>query len=256
MLRGEAVQWGVAGSRTNASVNLILLFEHDFVDSARTRATLDARRTRHVRKVLRAAVGDVLTVGLADGAIGEGRVVVLERDRVELEVTLLREPPEPLDVVLVLAVPRPPVLRRTLAAATSIGVKRIELIAAERVEKSFWSSHATDPEAIREQLVLGLEQGRDTRWPHVGLHRRFGEFVEDVLPGLLEGRIGRLAHPGGALAANENWAGPGLVAVGPEGGWVPRELEVFERCGLRPVGLGERALRVETAVSVLLGRHL
>ena len=165
-------------------------------------------------------------------------------------------PPAPLDVALVLALPRPPVLRRSLAAAASFGVKRIELVVSARVEKSFLQSHALDDEAIREQLVLGCEQARDTMLPVVRLHRRFGAFAEDVLPGLAAGRSGVVADVSGERAGANTWLTPALLAVGPEGGWVPDELERFARAGLRAVALGERALRVETALAVLLGRFL
>lgn len=215
---------------------------------------LDGRRLRHLRKVLRAAPGDRLAVGLAGGEIGQGEVLAIDRRSAELEVRLVAAPPPPLDVILVLALPRPPVLRRTLIAAASLGVKRIEIVAAERVEKSFWQSHAVDPGVMHEQLVLGLEQARDTRVPEVRLHRRFGAFAGDVLPGLCAGRVGLLAHPLGASPPPLPWPTPALLAVGPEGGWLEPEVAAFEAAGLRAVGLGERILRVETAVALLLGR--
>ncbi|MGZ3460670.1 MAG: RsmE family RNA methyltransferase, partial [Archangium sp.] len=45
-----------------------------------------------------------------------------------------------------------------------------------------------------------------------------------------------------------------VLAVGPDGGWVPFEAELLEAHGFRPVSLGPRILRVETAVPVLLGQ--
>ena len=237
-------------------MNLILLFEEDFVDDARTRVRLEGRRHRHLRKVLRASIGDRLTVGLVNGSIGEGRVLELDRESVELEISLGSEPPSPLDLVLVLALPRPPVLRRVLIAATTMGVKQIELIGAERVEKSFWQSHATEPGVIREQLKLGLEQARDTRMPEVRLHPRFDSFARERLPELVADRTGFVADPSGAVITNAAWPRRTLLAVGPEGGWASAELERFEGAGLRTVGLGERILRIETALAVLLGRAL
>ena len=235
-------------------MNLVLLFEDDFVDETKTRVRLDGRRLRHLRKILRVEPGDRVAVGLAGGEIGQGEVLAIDRRSAELEVTLGSPPPAPLDVILVLALPRPPVLRRTLIAATSLGVKRIEIVAAERVEKSFWQSHAVDPPAMREQLFLGLEQARDTRVPEVRLHRRFAAFASDVLPSRCFGRTGLLAHPDGASPPPVPWPTPALLAVGPEGGWVEPEIVAFEAAGLRAVGLGERILRVETAVALLLGR--
>jgi RsmE family RNA methyltransferase len=235
-------------------VNLLLLFEDDFIDPSHTRARIGGRRLLHLRKVLRARPGTDLEVGVADGSTGRATVCAIDRDHAELEISLGAEPPPPLDVVLVIALPRPPVLRRTLIAAASLGVKQIELIAAERVEKSFWQSHATEAAAIREQMVLGLEQARDTRLPEVSLHRRFSEFVSGRLPDLCVGRRGYVADPSGPIRRDMPWPTPALLAVGPEGGWVTSELERFAAAGLGSVGLGERILRIETALAILLGR--
>src|SRR5262249_54690312 len=93
---------------TPNAVNLILLFDDDFVTEARVRLT--GRRLRHVLDVHRAATGDELTVGVAGGRVGRGRVVRLDSEALEMDVVLEREPPAPLPLTLVLALPRPKVL--------------------------------------------------------------------------------------------------------------------------------------------------
>lgn len=120
-------------------MNLILLFKDDFIDNT-NRARLDGRRFQHIADVHHASTGDELTVGLVDGFIGRGRIISMSNDAVEMEVHLMKKPPDPLPVTLVLALPRPKVLRRVLITASSMGVKRIYLINAFRVEKSFWKS--------------------------------------------------------------------------------------------------------------------
>ena len=42
--------------------------------------------------------------------------------------------------------------------------------------------------------------------------------------------------------------------VGPEGGFVPFELELAQANGARPVHLGERTLSVDTALSATLAQ--
>ncbi len=234
-------------------MNLILLFDEDWVEPA-GRVRLEGRRRRHVLEIHRAQVGDELRVGRLDGPVGRGRITLLDDDAVEMEVSLEADPPPPLPVTLVLALPRPPVLRRALIAVTSMGVKRIVLIGAAGVEKSFWQSHALAEDALFEQCVLGLEQARDTRMPEVRLHKRFRPFVEDEMEALLVGTRGFVAQPAPTAAAPRGLAGSLLLAVGPESGWNSYELASLEAAGLERISLGDRPLRVETALPALLAR--
>ncbi len=232
-------------------MNLILLDDDDFCDEKR--AVLRGRRLEHVRQVHRAAPGDTLWVGRIGGDTGVGRILRLEPELLELEVSLDTPPPAPSPLELVLALPRPPSLRKVLQQATSMGVKRFAFIASRRVEKSFWQSRALDPEALRHQLVLGLEQARDTRLPEIEFHSRFRPFVEDELPARLERAPGLLADPDSTTPPTAA-ATPRTLIVGPEGGFVPFEIGLLLERGIQPVGLGPRVLRVETAVVALLAR--
>jgi RsmE family RNA methyltransferase len=233
-------------------VNLLLLFPEDFEDDAR--AVVRGRRARHARKILRARPGDELCVGLVDDRIGRARVVALDARELVLDVRLEHPPPPPLAATLVLALPRPPVLGRVLSAAASFGVKRIVLLHTRRVEKTYWQASALAPEAMRERLVLGLEQARDTVLPELWLRQRLRPFVEDELPDLLGGARGVFAHPGQRARGDVAIATPAVVAVGPEGGFLDHEVDLLSRAGMEPVSLGPRVLRVETAVAALLGR--
>lgn len=228
-------------------LNLILLFPEDFA-AAGGRAILTGRRLRHVAEVHRAELGDELTVGLVNGRIGRGRVVRLDSEALELEVTLEREPPPPLPITLVLALPRPKVLNRVIAGATSMGVERIFLINAWRVEKSYWKSPRLSEENLLAQRVIGLEQARDTRLPAIELRRLFRPFVEEELSSIAAGSRALVAHPA-ATAPLRPVERRVTLAIGPEGGFIDAELASLAAAGFEPVSLGERVLRVETAVS-------
>jgi 16S rRNA (uracil1498-N3)-methyltransferase len=233
-------------------VNLILLFDDDFPDGSGVRLT--GRRLRHVTEVHRAAVGEELTAGVADGRVGRGTITRLDAEALEMDVVLDRDPPPPLPLTLILALPRPKVLNRVIAGASSLGIKRIVLLNAWRVEKSYWSSPRLKPENLRAQSILGLEQARDTILPSIETRRLFRPFVEDELPAIARGTRALVAHPYASQVCPRDVREPVTLVIGPEGGFIDAEIASLERAGFAPVSIGERVLRVETAVPYLAAR--
>jgi 16S rRNA (uracil1498-N3)-methyltransferase len=232
-------------------VNLVLLFPEDFV--AAHRAVLTGRRLRHVTEVHRAQVGDALTVGLIHDRIGKGLITRLDSAALEIQVTLDRDPPPPIPITLILALPRPKVLNRVIAGATSMGIGSIHLINAWRVEKSYWRSPRLSPENLLSQRILGLEQSVDTRLPAIELHRLFRPFLS-ALPSVIAGTRALLAHPTASEPLPRAVDGAVTLAIGPEGGFIEQEVASLMDAGFTPVSLGSRILRVETAVAVALAR--
>lgn len=233
-------------------MNLLLLEDGDFI--ADDRVLLTGRRLKHLHEVHRAEVGDSLRVGRLDGLTGSGQLLRLNAEHAELSVQLDQPPPAKLPLTLLLALPRPKMLRRVLQTVSSMGVPRLILLNSYRVEKSFWQTPFLEPAAIREQLILGLEQARDTVLPEVIVEKRFKPFVEDQLPTIAAGTLGLTGHPGDYPACPRAVEQPVTLAIGPEGGWIPYEVDKLQHAGLQPVQLGERILRVETAVTALLAR--
>ena len=233
-------------------MNLLLLEDGDFI--AADRVLLQGRRLKHLQEVHRAEVGDSLRVGRLGGLMGQGQLLRLDSDAAELQISLEQSAPAKLPLTLLLALPRPKMLKRVLQTVASMGVPRLILLNSYRVEKSFWQTPFLQPEAIREQLILGLEQARDTVLPEVIIEKRFKPFVEDQLPQLAAGSLGLVGHPGDYPACPRAVTQPVTLAIGPEGGWIPYEVEKLAATGLQPVQLGERILRVETAVTALLAR--
>ncbi len=241
-------------------MNLLLLTSDDFrvgADDFRVGAGIALVRDdrhRHLVKVLRVAVGDELRVGMLGGRVGRAVVVAIAERSAELRVTLDQEPPPALGATLVLALPRPKFLGRILQCVAAMGVKRLVLTAAERVEKSFWQSSVVAPESVRRHLMLGLAQARDTVLPRVDMVGRFRDLVETTLPVLLSESRGWVAHGDGARALPAEVATPATLIVGPEGGFLDSEVERMVAAGAEAVTLGPRPLKVETAVAVMLGR--
>ncbi|MGI2026867.1 16S rRNA (uracil(1498)-N(3))-methyltransferase [Endozoicomonas acroporae] len=233
-------------------MNLLLLEQQHFIDE--WHAELDQRQLRHVLDVHHASDGDVLRVGLVNGNMGKGKITHLSSEIMRLEVELNTPPPPALPLTVLLALPRPKMLKRSLQHLTALGVKKIILMNSYRVEKSFWQSPWLSPGKVREQLILGLEQARDTIMPEVILENRFKPFVEDRLPALVAGKLGLVAHPLGGESCPHQISGPAVLAIGPEGGFIDYEVDKLEQTGFQRIHLGPRILRVETAVTAIVSK--
>jgi 16S rRNA (uracil1498-N3)-methyltransferase len=219
---------------------------------------LSDHRAEHIVKVLRADVGARVKVGCIDGALGAGFIVSLKKKypfHVELKVELTEgsRPKPHLD--LILALPRPIMLKRILSQVTALGVGTIHLVNAKRVEKSFWGASILEPEEYRTHLLQGLEQAVDSRVPKVEIHDKFKPFVEDYLPTIISEYDNAIcAHPTGDMKLTEAITGGNgrvVLAIGPEGGWVDYEVEKFQEQQFSCCTIGDRILKVDTAVIAL-----
>ena len=235
-------------------MNLILLYGADQVPGTRDHFRLRDHRRVHLLEVLKVQTGQKLRVGLLNGPRGEAEVVSISAT----EIVLRAECQEPADAPLtdlVLALPRPKSLKKLLPEVAALGVGRLTLLRTWRVEKSYLTSSLLRPEEHQPLFDEGLMQAEGTRRPELSLEDRFRPYVEDRLPALLQGRLGLVAHPGAPTRLADLSLAPDqavTVALGPEGGFLPFEVELLEAAGMRPVALGPRILRVETAVVAVL----
>ena len=235
-------------------MNLLLLEPGELAGG---RATIGGRRGRHLVEVLRVEPGRRLRAGVIGGGLGDAEVVAVDGDAVTISLDPREPAPPPAPVDLVVAVPRPKVLTRLLQHAASYAVRRIDLVNAWRVDKSYLGSSRLDDDAVGLALRLGAEQGMTTHLPEVAVHPRLMGFLDEVLPGrgpatrlVADARNGvdlERAHPPGAVGAV-------LIAIGPEGGWIARELDTFVERDFAVTRLGTAVLRVETAVTAALAQ--
>ena len=258
-----------------------ILFEADEIREGVV--TFDDVRAEHVLGVLHGEVGQTLKTGEVNGRIGTGEIVAIEGGRVTVRVCHDRESLKPW-VDLVLAPPRPRVMKRLLPQLATMGVGRIFLVGAKKVEKDFWGATLLKTENYRPLLIDGLMQGGTSILPTLETRRNFRKFVNDELDALCPSPRRLVAHPYGSAATRtperpnprtleqsnprtleqsnprtlEQSNNPNnrtiLLAVGPEGGWTDEEVELLEAHGFARYSLGPRILRTDTAVIALLAR--
>ncbi|MCP4253328.1 MAG: 16S rRNA (uracil(1498)-N(3))-methyltransferase [Candidatus Scalindua sp.] len=234
-------------------MNLIILNKTDFIEDT-GQVHIRDYRLEHILNVNKPSIGDELRVGLINGNIGCGKVTYIEKEKIEMDVVLSKKPPAPLQLTLIFSMMRPRVFKRLLTQVTAMGIKKIIIINSYRVEKSFWKSPVLNEERLNRYLISGLEQGQDTIVPEVLIRPLFKPFVEDELPDMIKGTHPFVAHPYASELCPYNIGNPVTLAVGPEGGFIPYEIEKLIECGFSAVHLGERTLHVESAISGLITR--
>jgi RsmE family RNA methyltransferase len=251
-------------------MNLVLIEPAELGDDGIV--LLTGARAAHVATVLKTAVGETVRVGVVDGPRGVGTVEAVGTVDVRLRCALERETPSRPAVDLLLALPRPKVMRRLWAQLAALGIGRVVITNAARVERHYFDTHVLAPDEIRARLIEGLQQARDTRVPLVSVHKQFRVLVEDDLERLCPETTRLVADPASdvPIAARLRATVPGapsfvppsdarpaeacrvLLAIGPEGGWNAFELGLLASRGFATVGLGPRTLRSDTACVALL----
>jgi RsmE family RNA methyltransferase len=233
-------------------MNLLLLTGTDFIDSQRVR--IEGARVRHINTVHAAKPGDTLRAGMLGGLCGKATLIELDSEHALLDVVLDTPPPPKLPLTVVMALPRPKMLRRIVRTVAECGVDRLYLINSYRVEKSYWQTPVLAPATLREYLMQGLEQSRDTILPAIELRNRFKPFVEDELPSIMQGTRALVGDPTAATPCPFRIDTPTTLAIGPEGGFIPYEVDLLKTLGFETVNLGARIYRVDTALPLLIGR--
>ncbi len=240
-------------------MNLIILQTQD--NRRGDEYVISDERASHVLEILKAQVGDTLTVGLLNGPMGQATVRDISDNAVtmvcEFETQVRTTTAGTIDVIC--ALPRPQTLKKVLHSAAAMGVRNLYFIRSNRVEKSYFHSPVLQPENYQRFLIEGLSQGKSTLMPQVSFHQRFREFFEDYLPGVTQNASAKkilfstlgnndLLHCG--ITGNDNI----ILALGPEGGWVDFEEQLMLSSGFVPVKLGPWILRVENAMVAALAQ--
>jgi len=236
----------------------LLLIKPEEIEQGHT-VILNDRRHLHIRNILKCKANDSLRIGILNGPLGTRIVKETDNSQTILQIETDCHTPTRPSVDVILALPRPIMLKRILSQAASLGVGHIYLINANRVEKSFFNASMIKENNFEEYLLHGLEQAVDTRIPEITVHERFRPFVEDHLLKIIsEYQNCLVAHPEGKKTLIQSITRPldgrVLLSIGPEGGWVDFEIEKFKEQGFTAFQMGKKILRVETAVTALLAQ--
>jgi 16S rRNA (uracil1498-N3)-methyltransferase len=173
-------------------------------------------------------------------AVGKREV----RVRVDAAVAVGNE--SPLRITLVQGIARGEKMDWILQKATELGVAAIAPVSSERSEVRLEGERADKRLAHwRSVVVAACEQSGRASVPAVAPSQPLAEAMEglDAQPRyLLDPQAARAI---GALATTPLTGC--VLAVGPEGGWSPRDRGLLAQAGFEGLRLGPRVLRTETA---------
>ena len=199
----------------------------------------------HLIRVLRARVGQEFDV--ATGAVvRRGRILSINKDRVEFELGEEVSASPALDLTLLLAVFKFDRMEWAIEKCAELGVSRMVPVIARRTDAHLASAAAKRAERWRRIALQAAEQSRRITPPEIAAPIKLPDAVTLTAPlriVLAESeqetvlRDCLTPHPKGNI----------LLAIGPEGGWTEEELELFQKAGWISASLGATILRAETA---------
>ena len=212
------------------------------------RAALPVEAAAHLVRVLRLQPGDAFTLFNGDGNDYEARLLAAGKHGAEAEVLAVRavDSESPLRIVLLQGIARGEKMDWILQKATELGVAAFVPVSSERSEVKLDGDRAAKRLAHwRSVVVAACEQSWRACVPEVASAEPLATALSRLPDGIrltldpeAKDVIATLGHPGDR---------PIVVAIGPEGGWSPRDRSLLSEAGFTGLRLGPRILRTETA---------
>lgn len=231
----------------------------------------DRQRIEHICKILNKPEGSRLKAGLIDHSLGKWIIDTISPDRIEgTYKPILKPKPRFPEVHILLAINRPPTVRKILQLAGTWGVASIQFFISKNSRKEYLTSPVWKKDEIESELIEGMEQGKNIFLPKISFDfvnrpetilseklkqtefqfRLILDRKGQTLPRIVEDRK---THSNFGIFSIENPIRI-LVAIGPESGFVRTEIDFWKRNGFTDLNLSTNVLRTETAVAFLLAR--
>ena len=213
------------------------------------RVALPEGAAAHLLRVLRLGVGDGCVLFNGDGQDFDARIVVADKRGGEVEIIGSRtvDNESPLRIVLLQAIARGEKMDWILQKATELGVAAFIPASSERSEVKLAGDRADKRLAHwRSVVVAACEQSGRSRIPAIAapvpLAGALMQLPGDSLRLILDPEAGATT-----TALHDPGKRPVVIAIGPEGGWSPRDRTTLTGAGFSGLRLGPRILRTETA---------
>jgi 16S rRNA (uracil1498-N3)-methyltransferase len=217
--------------------------------------TLSGERRHYLVHVLRLGEGSALEVFDGAGRSFEARVASVDADAVRLVLGEARHAPASREVHILQGLPKGDKLEWVLQKGTELGATAFHPVATARSVVKLEPRRAEERTSRWSRIVEeAARQCRRNDVPRVHPPRPLVEAVRSLAPGttLLVLDEEESAVPLGEAFRACAPGSPVALVVGPEGGLAREEVSALQALGGRPVTLGRRILRTETAALAAL----
>jgi 16S rRNA (uracil1498-N3)-methyltransferase len=211
-----------------------------------TTAALTGDQAVHLAKVLRAEPGQIYDI-VANGFLHRAEITSVSADEVVFTLHEELEANAALPVHLLLAIFKFDHFEWAVEKATELGVGSITPVLARRTEKHLTQAAAKRVERWRRIALEAAKQSRRTDIPAIAdpIALKLALEQESAPTRILLSETEQEVTLSTALGGSN--IGDLALAIGPEGGWAPDEMQLFTTHAWRHVTLGPRILRAETA---------
>jgi 16S rRNA (uracil1498-N3)-methyltransferase len=219
-------------------------------ECAGDRAALTGEHAAHLSRVLRARVGEEFDIATPQG-VRHGRISSITGERVVFELGELIEEEAAREIAVLLSIFKFDRYEWAVEKLTELGVTTIIPLIAERTETHLAQAANKRAERWRRIALAAAEQSRRALPPEIAAPVALEELSMADARRIVLVEPGADAEPTPALAAvlqeHPESRAQLALAIGPEGGWSPREVESFRERSWRSASLGAQVLRAETA---------
>jgi RsmE family RNA methyltransferase len=223
-------------------VNLVLISKEESTQGISN----DDPRVEHLIQTVGLQINKTFFVGIKNGPRGIATITSLGK-KFTFTVAWEKEPQKSLPLVLLVGLPRPQTAKKILYEAACLGIKKICFFVSEKGDPGYLNSSLWKNNEWEDFLLRGAEQACCCIIPEV-VHN---SSIEDCL-GLIDPTGWKVAldpyTADKALKSNPSQFTSGTLAIGPERGWSENERALLKSHGFNFHHLGDRILRVETAV--------
>lgn len=218
---------------------------------------LQGRKALHIIEILKAEIGKELDSGSLNGEFGKSQVLKIDHSQKTILVSFTPHSLAPIPfskpIFLYSAYQRPQTLKKILQLSATVGIHEIHFFPMQKSERSYENSSLWKNDSYKEELILGLEQGKKIQMPKVFLHKSIhfmqkeNNFGYKILLDLQGEKIS-------VYSKEIETANSLSIVLGPESGLTENDSLFFREIGFKPCKLSQHILRSEFALAYALAQ--